>query len=58
MGLIAYIYENCKEEDGKQYLECAVAFQIAKQFHINVSEVGKLCNENKIKIKHCQIGCF
>lgn len=58
MEIMKCIYDKCSVEDGKYYLKCTVAFQIANELKINVSEVGKMCNEKGIKIKSCQIGCF
>ncbi len=42
--------------DGK--LPCGVAFRIAKELDLSVREVGNAANEMKIKIAHCQLGCF
>lgn len=58
MEVIEYIENRCKKEAGRTYLTCAAAFEIAEELNIKVSEVGKLCNDNHIKIQHCQIGCF
>jgi hypothetical protein len=42
--------------DGK--LACADAFRVAAEAGVPVGSVGKRCNELKIKIKGCQLGCF
>lgn len=42
--------------DGK--LACADAFRVAAEAGVPVGTVGKRCNELKIKIKGCQLGCF
>jgi hypothetical protein len=44
--------------EGKQSLDCAVALSIAKKLSVTPAEVGRQCNEMKIKIKNCQLGCF
>ena len=54
----AAITASAVESDGKTKLSCAKAFEIAKQFAISKQTVGKLCNENDIKIAACQLGCF
>ena len=45
-----------KAKDGK--LPCAVCFKIAEDFGISNQEMGKILNEMKVKISHCQLGCF
>ncbi len=45
-----------KAKDGK--LPCAVCFKIAEDFGISNKEIGKILNEMKVKISHCQLGCF
>jgi len=45
-----------KAMDGK--LPCAVCFKIAEEFGISNKEMGKILNELKVKISHCQLGCF
>jgi hypothetical protein len=39
-------------------LPCAVAFKIAKELGISVHEVGEVCNNLRIKVSSCQLGCF
>jgi len=45
-----------KAKDGK--LPCAVCFKIAEEFGISNKEMGTILNEMKVKISHCQLGCF
>ena len=45
-----------KAKEGK--IPCALCFKIAEDFGITKSEMGKILNEMKIKIGHCQLGCF
>jgi len=39
-------------------ISCQEARQLAEQLEIHPSEVGKACNEAKIKIYACELGCF
>ncbi len=39
-------------------LACEKAHAIAKDLNISLREIGALCNELKIKITACQLGCF
>jgi hypothetical protein len=45
-------------DDGKRVFACAKAFELAKEHDIAVGEIGRICNENGIKIVGCQLGCF
>ncbi|MTV49102.1 hypothetical protein GJ688_08930 [Heliobacillus mobilis] len=39
-------------------LTCSQARAIAEQFSVPYHLVGRLANELKIKIRHCELGCF
>ena len=39
-------------------ISCVEARQLAEKMGIHYSEVGKACNEAKIKIFACELGCF
>ncbi|MBC2581437.1 hypothetical protein [Clostridium sp. DJ247] len=56
--IIEIIEQHCEIKEDRKYLACAEAFQIAKELKINVSIIGKLCNQQRIKVKSCQLGCF
>jgi hypothetical protein len=43
-------------EDGR--LPCAAAFRLAEAHELMLREIGQACNEAKIKINNCQLGCF
>lgn len=43
-------------EDGR--LPCAAAFRLAEAHGLTLREIGQACNEAKIKISTCQLGCF
>ncbi len=52
------IESRCKIQKNKKCLACSDAYKIAEELKVNVSDIGKLCNENEIKIIGCQLGCF
>ena len=56
--LINAIFGECQEVEGRKKLSCAQAFELAKQFQVEVMEVGRICNQHNIKIYKCQLGCF
>jgi hypothetical protein len=39
-------------------IACAAACRLAEDLSISRKEMGEILNELKIKIKHCQLGCF
>jgi hypothetical protein len=39
-------------------LSCEKAHELAKELNTSLQEIGALCNELKIKIAACQLGCF
>ena len=39
-------------------LSCEQAHDLAKALNVSLKEIGALCNEMKIKISACQLGCF
>ena len=43
---------------GKKKISCAEAFKIARKYKTEIIEIGRICNENNIKIRKCQLGCF
>jgi hypothetical protein len=39
-------------------IACEEALKLARELDISSQEVGRLLNEMKIKVVHCQLGCF
>lgn len=56
--LINTVLDRVKDMDGKKKLPCAVAFQIAKEFETEIIRIGRICDQQNIKICNCQLGCF
>lgn len=56
--LISAVLKQAKEVDGRKKLTCAEAFVLARQFKVGIIEIGRICNQNNIKIHKCQLGCF
>lgn len=57
-ALLEAVKAAAVDRDGRTILACAKAFQIAETFSVSTREIGDLCNEEGIKIAHCQLGCF
>lgn len=49
---------RAKEFDGGKRLMCVEAFELAQQFETEIIKIGRICNQHKIKICKCQLGCF
>jgi hypothetical protein len=39
-------------------LSCETAHALSQELSVPLREIGSLCNELKIKISACQLGCF
>jgi hypothetical protein len=39
-------------------LTCEMAHELSNSLNVSLREIGALCNELKIKISACQLGCF
>jgi hypothetical protein len=39
-------------------ISCHRAFELAKEYNMERLAMGELLNQLKIKIIHCQLGCF
>ena len=56
--LLKAVLNRVHESDGKRRLNCAEAFELARELRVDVSEIGRICNRQKIRISNCQLGCF
>ncbi len=52
--LIAEILKEAKNNR----LACERAYAMARELGVPLGDIGALCNELKIKIVQCQLGCF
>ncbi len=52
------ILSKTTKKENRLYLDCTEAFKIAEQFNEKISRIGKICNQKKIKLQKCQLGCF
>jgi hypothetical protein len=42
--------------DGR--LECKYALELAEELEISPVRIGRICDEENIRIINCQLGCF
>jgi hypothetical protein len=52
------IVEAIRTASRENRLSCAAAHELARELNISLKEIGSICNELKIKITACQLGCF
>ncbi|HOB87685.1 MAG TPA: hypothetical protein PKO38_08355 [Bacillota bacterium] len=52
------VKEMIRNEAKDNRLSCRSAFAIAEAAGCSTALVGELCNELKVKIVGCQLGCF
>jgi len=57
-ALTEAVKQAALEQDGRLILRCGEAFALAERHGVALAEIGRLCNENHIKIVNCQLGCF
>ncbi len=56
--LINTVLERAQEIDGRKKLACAEAFKLAQELDVEAAEIGRICNQQNIRICKCQLGCF
>ncbi len=54
------LLEAVVKSDGgdREKMTCAEAFALAEKYAASITEIGRVCNENNVKICKCQLGCF
>lgn len=52
------IIKKLLEEVSENKISCPQARALAKELDITSEEIGKFCNQLKIKIYACELGCF
>ena len=52
------IYNEIKKRSKAGQISCKQCFEAAKTCAVPLKRVGVVCNEKKIKIRLCQLGCF
>jgi hypothetical protein len=52
------IIEAIRAASHENRLSCEQAHDLAEKLDLSLREIGALCNELKIKIAACRLGCF
>ncbi len=56
--LLAMIKDKIEKDGDTTKISCFSAHRIEDKNPVTLEEIGKLCNEEGIRIKDCQLGCF
>jgi len=56
--LLALIRIGARALTGRVEFDCKAALALAARSGRSPGEIGKLCNDNDIRICACQLGCF
>ena len=56
--VVAAVLARSKETDGRRSLTCAEALRIATELNVEAVQVGRICDQQEIRIRSCQLGCF
>jgi hypothetical protein len=56
--IIEVVLKKSQLLDGQRTLPCAQALVLAQEMGIAIAEIGRICNEQNVRICACQLGCF
>ena len=56
--LARIVLDRSKEVDGRRILTCAQALGLASELGVEPKQIGRICNQEKIRLGSCQLGCF
>lgn len=52
------VLQNASCEGNQKKFACERAHQMAAELGVEVRRIGEICIAERIKIIHCQLGCF
>jgi len=52
------VLERSREANGRRTLTCAQALSLAAELGVKPVEIGRICNQENIRLGSCQLGCF
>ena len=56
--LTKVVLDRSKEADGRRTLTCAQALSLAAELGVEPKQIGRICDQEKIRLGGCQLGCF
>ncbi len=52
------VLERSGEVNGRRTLTCAQALSLAAELGVKPVEIGRICNQENVRLGSCQLGCF
>jgi hypothetical protein len=52
------VRERSREVKGRRTLTCAQAMSLAAELGVRPVRIGRICNQQNIRLGGCQLGCF
>jgi len=52
------VLERSKPMNGRKTLACAEAFRLAAELGVEAIQIGRICDQQDIRLCGCQLGCF
>ena len=57
--VLRFVLDASFEDDrGVKNLACASAHKIADEHGVKLKDIGQVCDDNKVRLTGCQLGCF
>ncbi|OHB67696.1 MAG: hypothetical protein A2Y76_02155 [Planctomycetes bacterium RBG_13_60_9] len=52
------VLERSREVNGRRTLTCTQALGLAAELGVAPIQIGRICNQENIRLGSCQLGCF
>jgi hypothetical protein len=52
------IYQEISKRAQDDKIACRQCFEIARECDVSLKIIGEVCDENNVRIRACQLGCF
>jgi len=56
--LTKVVLDRSKEVDGRRTLTCGQALSLAAELGVEPIRIGRICDQENIRLGSCQLGCF
>lgn len=56
--MVKIVLDRSKEVGGRRVLTCAEALSLAGELKVEAKQIGRICDQENIRLGRCQLGCF
>jgi hypothetical protein len=56
--LTRIVLDRSREIEGRSTLTCAKALGLAAELGVEPMQIGRICDQENIRLSSCQLGCF